>query len=134
MGKRRLFRALVALVLSVVLLFMIFPAFSQVVFADLPEPSASYDCDDATLSMYQRLARLGIKATPILGDLKATGETYGQTTHVWLLVKLGSVSVAFDWGTPWLDRQHYEGYQITLDQLVEFVHQDTVIAASKPGK
>jgi hypothetical protein len=51
-------------------------------------------------------------------------EAYMESNHVWLLVKSGDGDIAFDWGTPRFDRQHYEGYIISLDTLLEAVAQD----------
>lgn len=90
----------------------------------MPSPSPAFDCDDGALLMLDRLSNLGIKAIPMVGDLETTGEKYQEIKHVWLLVEIGGINVAFDWGTPWLDKQHYEGYPITYEQLLQFVEQD----------
>ncbi len=40
------------------------------------------------------------------------------------MVELGGLRIALDWGTTWLDRQHYEGISVTYAKLVEFVAMD----------
>jgi hypothetical protein len=97
-----------------------------IVFPVVPGPSASFDCDDDTLAMYRHFQGLGIDATPIIGNLDMEGEKYGECNHVWLLVKSGSREIAYDWGLPRFDSQHYEGYPITLDYLLHAVAQDKV--------
>ncbi len=100
------------------------PQFSPVLFPRVSEPSANYDCDDATLEMYRYFQGLGIEATPIVGNLHMDGEKYMECNHVWLLVKSGDTEIAYDWGTPRFDRQHYEGYTISLEYLLYAVAQD----------
>jgi hypothetical protein len=41
----------------------------------------------------------------------------------------GENKIAYDWGTPRFDHQHYEGYKISLDYLLYVVQQD----AKSPG-
>jgi hypothetical protein len=101
-----------------------FPRLSSIVLPPLPHASDSFDCDDAALAMYRHFQSLGIEATPIIGNLKMDGETYMESNHVWLLVKCGNSEIAYDWGTPRFDRQHYEGYIISLDFLLSAVAQD----------
>jgi hypothetical protein len=97
---------------------------SAVIFPPVQEPSAAYDCDDETLDMYYYFQKLGIESTPIVGNLDMTGEAYMESNHVWLLVKSSDKEIAYDWGTPCFDRQHYEGYAISLDYLLYAVNQD----------
>jgi hypothetical protein len=97
---------------------------SPVLFPKVGEPTETYDCDDGTLDMYRHFEKLGIEATPIVGNLDMSGETYTQSNHVWLLVKSGSRLIAYDWGTPRFDKQHYEGFKISLDYLLYAVQQD----------
>ena len=101
------------------------PRFSPVVFVPLPEPSPAFDCDDAALAMYRHFQNLGIECAPIVGNLYAEGEEYEASNHVWLLVKSGERLIAYDWGIPRFDRQHYEGYTISLDYLLYAVAEDT---------
>lgn len=95
-----------------------------IVFPAIPGPSESFDCDDDTLAMYRHFQSLGIDATPIVGNLDTDGEKYMECNHVWLLVKSGGMEIAYDWGIPRFDSQHYEGYTITLDYLLHAVEQD----------
>jgi len=86
--------------------------------------SDTFDCDDSALAMFHYFQDLGIEATPIIGNLKMDGEAYADSNHVWLMVRSGGWEIAYDWGTPRLDRQHYEGYEISLGQLLAAVEQD----------
>ena len=90
----------------------------------MPGPSASFDCDDGTLLMYERLARVGINSVVIAGNLHLSGEEYKDIDHVWLLADLGGRKIAFDWGMPKFDGQHYEGYHVDRAQLVKWVDND----------
>jgi hypothetical protein len=108
----------------VIVVGLTFPRLSSIVFPSVPPPSPSFDCDDSTLMMFRHFQSLGIEATPIIGNLKMTGEAYMQSDHAWLLVKSGDLEIAYDWGTPRFDKQHYEGYTITLDQLLSAVEHD----------
>jgi hypothetical protein len=100
------------------------PRFSPVLFPPLPGPSPAYDCDDATLAMYRYFQGLGIESIPIVGNLDMENEAYEESNHVWLLVKSGDKEIAYDWGLPRFDRQHYEGYTISLDYLLYAVGED----------
>ncbi|OGO08024.1 MAG: hypothetical protein A2Y92_00705 [Chloroflexi bacterium RBG_13_57_8] len=53
-----------------------------------------------------------------------TGETFMESNHVWLMVNSGEMEIAYDWGTPRFDRQHYEGFPITIDYLLSAIAQD----------
>jgi hypothetical protein len=113
-----------AIIFVIMAVGLTFPRLSSIVFPAIPSASATFDCDDSALAMYQHFQSLGIESTPIIGNLKMTGEAYGESNHVWLLVKSGDEEIAYDWGTPRFDRQHYEGYTITLDYLLRAVEQD----------
>lgn len=115
---------IVAFIFATMVIVLTLPRFSPVIFPDVPGPSPTYDCDDDTLQMYREFERLGIEATPIVGNLEKSGEAYMESNHVWLLVKSGDKEIAYDWGTPRFDRQHYEGYTISLDYLLYAVNQD----------
>jgi hypothetical protein len=113
-----------AVIFIILVAGLAFPQLSSIIFVPLPHASASFDCDDAALAMYRHFQSLGIEATPIIGNLKMDGETYMESNHVWLLVNFGDRQIAYDWGTPRFDRQHYEGYTISLDFLLSAVAQD----------
>ena len=100
------------------------PRLSPVLFPHIPDPSPAFDCDDATLTMYRYFQSLGIESKPIIGNLDLKGEKYNESNHVWLLVKSGDKEIAYDWGLPRFDRQHYEGYTISLDYLLYAVNED----------
>ena len=98
----------------------------------MPQPSGTFDCDDSTALMAKRFNSIGIKTTPLLGNLKVDGESYSESDHVWVLASVAGLHIAFDWGIPYFDKQHYEGYTLTSDQLLFFVNQD-VIAQGLPA-
>ncbi len=100
------------------------PKLNTVIFPSLHEPSDTFDCDDGTLEMYRHFESLGIESTPIVGNLDMDGEEYMESNHVWLLVAAGDRKIAYDWGIPRFDHQHYEGYPITLDYLIYAVEED----------
>ena len=102
------------------------PLMIQMLYFDMPRPSSEFDCDDGTLLMMERLKAIGISSTPILGSLKKNGESYLESDHIWLLVNIAGLRIAFDWGKPHFDAQHYEGFAVTHQQLLAFVQQDRV--------
>ncbi len=108
----------------IIVVSLTFPRLSSIVFPSVPEPSPTFDCDDSTLAMYRHFQDLGVESTPFIGNLKMTGEAYLESDHAWLLVKSGDLEIAYDWGTPRFDKQHYEGYPITLDLLLSAVKHD----------
>ena len=113
-----MFLAACTIVLSVL------PRTSQVFYPTLPEPSDEFDCDDSTLQMYRHFKQLGIESTPIIGNLDLSGEEFMESDHIWLMVKAGDNVIAYDWGEPRFDRQHYEGYPVELDMLLYAVEED----------
>ena len=110
------------------------PVIGRTLFFEMPGRSALVDCDDSALVMYVRLQAMGIEATPIIGNLKMTGETPQEIDHIWLLVKVGGVDIAFDWGVPYFDRQHYEGFPVTVDQMAQYVVNDYNQALGLPAR
>jgi hypothetical protein len=100
------------------------PRMSQVFYPPLPSPSDEFDCDDSTLHMYRHFQQLGIESTPIIGNLDLNGEEFMESDHIWLMVKSGDNVIAYDWGEPRFDRQHYEGYPVDLDTLLYAVEED----------
>ena len=108
------------------LMLMLVPIVNPV-FTSIPvvkTPSAKYDCDDAALDLYKHFKQIGIPAIPIVGNLDLSGETFIQCNHVWLLVKINNQSVAYDWGQPRFDLQHFEGFEIDSDYLDYAVQTD----------
>lgn len=122
--RKKAFTAWKVYFLYVFLFIVLLPAFSITFFMDLPRRSTDFDCDDATLFMYRRFSELAINIEPIVGDLNLTGEKYEEISHIWLLVNVAGVKIPFDWGSFWLDRQHFEGYTVSYDSLQMFVQQD----------
>jgi len=113
-----------AFVLASLAVLLALPHFSPVLFPRVSEPSAAFDCDDSALETYRYFQDLGIESTPIVGNLEMDGEEYMESNHVWLLVRSGGLEIAYDWGTPRFDRQHYEGYTISLEYLLYAVQAD----------
>lgn len=124
----------IAVFLMLVCCFMLtLPRLNTAIFPEVPEPSASYDCDDGTLYMYRHFQSLGVKATPVLGNLDMSGEGYYDCDHVWLMVNSGDYRIAYDWGLPQFDKQHYEGYTVDLDYLLYAVNADFEAEGSFPA-
>ena len=113
-----------AFILASLAVLLALPHFSPVIFPRVSQPSAAFDCDDSALETYRYFRELGIEATPIVGNLDMDGEDYMESNHVWLLVRSGDLEIAYDWGTPRFDRQHYEGYTISLEYLLYAVEAD----------
>ncbi len=124
--SRHKFYLLVTLSTVGVIFIVLSPLMTQMFYFDMPNPSPEFDCDDSTLLMMERLSTLGIRSTPILGNLKKNGESYQESDHIWLLVNIAGLRIAFDWGEPRFDAQHYEGFAVTPQQLLAFVQQDRV--------
>jgi hypothetical protein len=97
---------------------------NPMVFPDIGEPTAFYDCDDETLDMYRHFTALGVEAIPVVGNLELTGEQFTNCDHIWLMVRSGEKHIAYDWGLPRFDAQHYEGFKISPDYLLYAVDQD----------
>ena len=89
-----------------------------------PEPSENWDCDDNTLYLYQDFTTKGFEVQPIVGNLELTEESLDECNHVWICVKIGGQWIAYDWNGPCFDEQHYEGYNITYEQLYETATRD----------
>jgi len=105
-------------------LVLISPLALRVVFFRMPAYSATFDCDDGTLLMMERFESIGITSTPILGNLKTSDEQYGECDHIWLLADILGRQLAFDRGVFYPYGQHYEGFLLSKEQLLEFVAQD----------
>lgn len=123
-ASRYRFYLLVTLFTVSVIFITLSSLMMQRFYFDMPQPSPEFDCDDGTLLMMERLSTLGIKSTPILGSLKKNGESYLESDHIWLLANIAGLRIAFDWGEPRFNAQHYEGYEVTLQQLLVFVEED----------
>jgi hypothetical protein len=119
--------------LLVCCVMLMLPCLNTSIFPDVPEPTESYDCDDGTLCMYNHFRSLGVAATPVLGNLDTTGEGIYDCDHVWLMIETGGYKIAYDWGLPCFDRQHYEGYTVDLDYLRYAVAADFDEEASYPA-
>jgi hypothetical protein len=113
-----------AFVFASLVILLALPHFSSVVLPPVSGPSADFDCDDSTLETYRYFQARGIDSTSIVGNLDMDGEGYMECNHVWLLVRSGDREIAYDWGIPRFDRQHYEGYTISLDYLLYAVAED----------
>lgn len=110
----------------------------------VPPPSATWDCDDDALYMYNYLTdkdKGGFEkgeVTIVVGDLDVENEDILrlQFDHVWIILNikieekhqavLGGKGywLAYDWGKPCCDEQHYEGCPITYEELLQTVEYD----------
>lgn len=117
-----------AILISLLVVSLSFTAFSALAgglfFIGMPSRSAEFDCDDAAKFVYDRLSKLGVDPTIMLGSLKKTGESYSESDHVWLLVSLGPLTVPLDREGPYFGKQYYEGHPINYEKLLFFVKQD----------
>ena len=118
-----IFKILTFIIITLALLSVL-PRLSTIVFPSIQEPSPTFDCDDGTLAMYRHFQNFGIESTPMIGNLEMTGEEFMESNHVWLMVKSGDKNIAYDWGIPRFDKQHYEGYPISLESLMHAVEED----------
>ena len=116
----------ISLFLIAIIAILLLLLFCPIVFLSLPESSSTFDCDDGTLAMYRHFESLGISSIPFVGNLDMDGEAYLESDHVWLMVKFGDNYIAYDWGLPQFDRQHYEGYPISLEYLLHAIKEDMV--------
>ena len=119
-GRKKVFGVAAAAVVVILL----FAGAAWVLLPDVAAASASYDCDDASLAMYRHFASVGLSARPVAGNLQKDGEDYADADHVWLLVNALGREIAWDWGMPRFDTQHYEGYELSLDDLLTAVAAD----------
>jgi hypothetical protein len=113
-----------AFIFASLAILLALPHLSAVILPPVSAPSADFDCDDSALETFRYFQDLGIESTPIVGNLDMDGEAYMECNHVWLLVRSGDREIAYDWGIPRFDRQHYEGYTISLDYLLYAVAED----------
>ena len=115
---------LVVFSLACLALALVAPLFLREAFFHLPAYSDGFDCDDGTLFMIERLQSMGITSVPVLGNLNKSGEAYLDSDHVWVMADIAGRQIAFDKGVFYLDRQHYEGFKISDQMLLDFVVQD----------
>jgi hypothetical protein len=102
------------------------PLLIRCAFFGMPEYSSTFRCPEDTLLMVDRLNSIGIKATPVIGNLDLKGEEYSQCDHLWVLADISGLQIPLDWGYICPDRQHYEGFTVTRLQLTEFVARDSI--------
>jgi hypothetical protein len=86
--------------------------------------SSIYDCDDATLDAFRFYTEREYPVCIVAGNLEVEQESKYQLDHVWLLVRFEGGWVPIDWGRPACDCQHFEGYRLTLEQLLSEVQAD----------
>lgn len=88
------------------------------------KPSATYDCDDAALDMVKQCEEEDFEYIIIVGNPKVKNVSCLKCTHVWILVVIDDESYAYDWGHYKYDKQHYEGFTITKEELLKAVELD----------
>jgi phage shock protein PspC (stress-responsive transcriptional regulator) len=100
-------------------------------FPDIPFPSdiSGWDCDDSALYMYHYIIDNWPEDKPwiVIGDLEKSNENIVRLEfdHVWIVIEVREgYCIAYDWGKPYFDEQHYEGCPITYDELLEAVEYD----------
>lgn len=76
------------------------------------------DCKYATIYMYYYFTKQGYEVYPFSGNLKLNNETFMQSDHIWVMVKFSDDWIAYDWGKPYFDQQHYEGYKVPIEILL----------------
>lgn len=94
---------------------------------NMPEASDTFDCKNSALLMYEYFTEKGYECQIISGNLELKNEYIMDCNHTWVLVnKTGEdFALAFDWGRPRLDTQHYEGYSLSYEELKDAVEADT---------
>lgn len=99
----------------------------------LPPVPATWDCDDLALFTYNFLIDdYGFNEEDVrilLGNLHIEGEEISECNHVWIICygrtnEGGPYWMAFDWGGLYCDEQHYEGWPITYEELLQAVEYD----------
>lgn len=98
-------------------------------FPDITMPvSTDWDCDDAALFIYEYFSQYEeYDPAIVIGDLQKTDENilHLEFDHVWVIVNVEqNYWIAYDWGKPCFDEQHYEGCIITYDELLKAIEYD----------
>jgi len=97
--------------LKILLIYLLFSSW-------LPYIDSSRDCVDATLRAYPTFEALGFEPRIAIGNLEQQGESITECDHCWLLVTdEDGHTTAIDWGRPYYDEQHFEGYRVPLKYL-----------------
>ena len=86
----------------------------------IKQPSVTYDCDDAALAIVKECEAHNLGYQIVVGNLDMENEKPYEVNHVWVIVE----GVAVDWGYPCFDKQHYEGYIISKEELLQEVEGD----------
>jgi hypothetical protein len=101
---------------------------------NMPLASDNFDCDDSALFMYEYFTSKGYECTIVVGNLEIENETFLECKHIWVMVTSpDKKDLAYDWGIPQFDKQHYHGYELTPAQLKEIVLSD-ILALEKSSK
>ena len=105
-------------------------------FPTIPVPRASptWDCDDDALYMYNYFKKTWcasegreIFVVAVIGNLDIENEDVLklESDHVWVILNMDErYWIAYDWGEPCFDDQHYEGCIITYEELLQAVECD----------
>ena len=92
---------------------------------NMPAASDNFDCDDSALFMYEYFTSKGYECTIVAGNLEIENETFFECKHIWVVVTPPDKrNLAYDWGVPRFDKQHYHGFELTPTQLKEVVLSD----------
>jgi hypothetical protein len=75
--------------------------------------------------MHEYFTSQGFECTIVVGNLEMENEAFYQCKHVWVIVTSpDKKNLAYDWGVPQFDKQHYHGFSLTPKQLREVVLSD----------
>ena len=92
---------------------------------DMPAASDDFDCDDSALFMHDYFTSRGYECVIVSGNLELEKETFPECNHMWVIVMCpNEASIAYDWGSPCYDKQHFEGFMINYEQLKDIVASD----------
>ncbi|MCJ7425975.1 MAG: hypothetical protein MUO17_02380 [Dehalococcoidales bacterium] len=100
---------------------------------NMPIASDNFDCDDSALFLYEYFTSEGYECSIVVGNLEMQDETFFQCKHVWVMVTSSDgKNLAYDWGVPRFDQQHYHGFTLTPDQLKDIVALDLLNFEKSP--
>lgn len=81
-------------------------------------PADYTDCKEAVVYMYNHFDAQGYEVYPVVGNLELIDEELLECNHTWIMVMLyGEYWVAYDWGQPYFDEQHYHGYKMPIEAI-----------------
>lgn len=83
------------------------------------------DCKNAAVYMHTYFDRQGYEVYLVVGNLERDNETLVECNHTWVMVLLHEPYwVAYDWGNPCFDEQHYFGYKVPIESLLTIIEKE----------